>query len=186
MQNLTIALFIIPGFLFVNSIRSIQKFKINSNWAYLLPLVIWSFVFFLSAKSLTMYVARIIDWLISVSIYNKGDDFITELYKLLGQLVVISTSSDRYYIGFLRDIPTDSDDEFRIISIAPVWSGRRDLKKPSCVVYDTNYLKNINGIESLIEMLIPFSELKSIAQFDEELNDHFIKIGKSRFTPGKF
>jgi hypothetical protein len=257
MESLSIAFFIISGFLFINSIRSIQKYKINGDWSYLVPLVIWSFFFFILSKtiinsviifipvvfinyayyiklafadiphfftiivsillsvitsqllvliynkaisttknsqkdliiSLSKRTIKITEKILSLTIFNKGDDLIQELYKLSGEVVIISVSSGRYYIGIIRVTPTDSDDEFRIISIAPLWSGARDPDRPSIVIYDTNYIMNHdypNPDITLIEVIIPFSEIKSIALFDRLLNDYFISIGKSKFLPGKF
>lgn len=255
MENLVVVLFIIPGFLFQNSVRSIQNIKESGNWSYLIPLALWSSVFILLAKLLNLLIKMIVPadfiemagrlrvylgdiphfytlvlaaflsllfgivihktyfWvnkqinqcvcpcyvnflnrvrqfiqiILKLSFSNPTDDFIQMLYALSGRLVVLSLTSGKYYIGFLVNYSTDSSDQYKILSIAPIWSGAREKKDDYCVHYDTFYGKvNQEKFENdhPVEMIVPFNQINSISRFDKDLNEYFINVGKSKFTSG--
>lgn len=93
--------------------------------------------------------------------------------KLLSKKVQVSTKSGKVYSGYL--LAYSSDDKVPGIIIAPFISGYR--MEDLTVEFNTTYIRPKEDITSMKrrELLIPFSEICSIAEFD--LDFHLNMIG---------
>jgi uncharacterized protein (DUF983 family) len=118
--------------------------------------------------------------------FEFPDTFFKMTHDLLGKMTLISTKSGKVYVGVLNEVTSDLDEPARYIRISPVMSGYR-RKVDFKVVFDTNYVMEIQEAKDVNELvkkrenlpnrdlLIPMSEVTSLAHFDPELHKRFVE-----------
>ena len=89
-KTLAIALFLIPGFLFQNSIFNIRTSKEHGNWSFIIPLILWSTIFFIFTKLVIFYAKPLLskDLVNYLVFFKKETGNIPNFYSLIGSAIV--------------------------------------------------------------------------------------------------
>lgn len=106
------------------------------------------------------------------------DIFFAFCDRRLGELILISLKSGKVYVGILSAVTEDPNEGHRCLELIPVVSGYRN-KETQQLTFDTNYIQDGESPEKVPNrnLLIAVNEVVSIANFDQQLHEKFIKLG---------
>lgn len=132
--------------------------------------------------------------------FEFPDTFFKMTHELLGEMTLLSTKSGKVYVGVLNEVTSDPNEPARFIRISPVMSGYR-RKDDFKVVFNTNYvveIQEVDGekVEQTVkdvpnrDLLMPMSEVISLAHFDPTLHEKFVAanitlVAGHNFNPDK-
>lgn len=119
--------------------------------------------------------------------FEFPDTFFKMTHELLGEMTLISTKSGKVYVGVLNEVTSDPNEPARYVRISPIMSGYR-RKEDFKVVFNTNYVVELQKaatekVEETIknvpnrDLLMPVSEITTLAHFDPGLHETFVKAG---------
>ncbi len=114
--------------------------------------------------------------------FEFSDTFFATCHNLLGKLVLLTLKGGKVYVGVLTQATQDPNESMRFLKITPVLSGYRN-KETFRVSFNTNYVFDIQNDDSSTvkpparDILIPVAEISTMAEFDKDLHDQFVKIG---------
>lgn len=111
--------------------------------------------------------------------FQFGDVFFAACDELLGEMVLITLSSGKVYVGVLIAATQDPNEAKRFIRFIPVLSGYRK-KETLLIVYTTFYEPSPDSRRAF---LVPAEQLTLLARFDWDLFNHFLQTGNISIEP---
>lgn len=117
------------------------------------------------------------------------DLYLFRMREWKSKLVFVTLKSGKVYVGGLEDFTSSPDVPERHFLLTPILSGYRH-KDTQQVVFTTEYIgafategKPEPERATAEPTLFPFSEVVSIARFNEPLHNHFVQIGTTVMNP---
>ncbi len=112
------------------------------------------------------------------------DPFFATCNSLLSNVILITLTSGKVYVGVLVSATDDPNESQRFINIVPIMSGHRKTDT-SNVKFDTDYIRPEEYASSDIpsrELLIAFNQVSTMAKFDLELHNWFVKTRRTEIA----
>jgi hypothetical protein len=126
------------------------------------------------------YIGRLLLAFYKIFGYLSFSNRLSELlFRYNGRQIVVSTQTGKFYIGILKSEDNEERNEKNsVIVILPTMSGYREVQSNK-IVYDTFYDFDSEDFQ----LILPLSQIFSIAPFKKEVHEYFMSTGKIVIRP---